>query len=154
MGGGAVTPNIFSGSRDLNGLCAALTNPTLLATRKGTIQGAYPVDFQGVRYPDAESAYQDLKAGVGWGDETGALTDDLMANIIAAKLEQHPRLFYRVRDLGGLQWIATCRHMTFAQTARFRSWEGQGWASRFIRNLATGYAIAAVRFARKLSSQL
>jgi hypothetical protein len=53
--------NIYSGSREGNGLAAALTNPTALARKKGTVQSDYPVTVMGRRFIDAEVAYQTLK---------------------------------------------------------------------------------------------
>ncbi len=54
-------PNISSNSTELNGLCAALTNPTELAFKKKNIKNHYPVNFALADYQDAEEAYQDLK---------------------------------------------------------------------------------------------
>lgn len=127
--------NIFSGSRDGQGLGAALTNPTELALRKGKLPQHYPVTFAGTVYEDAEAAYQALQAQEASEDDR----DLLMARIIAAKFEQHPRLHDLVTQRGGVSFLESCEHFTFAKTERFRAWEGKGRASRFIRALIAGY---------------
>jgi hypothetical protein len=128
--------NIFSGSTDGNGLGAALTNPTQLSRRKGRIKQDYPVHFNGVVWPDAEHAYLTLATGDAEHD------DKLMVGIIAAKFAQHPALRDAVKDLGGVRFLETCKHITNARSARFRAWEGFGRQSRFIRNLIEGYRLA------------
>lgn len=125
--------NIWSGSAEGNGLAAALTNPTCISRRKGTIVRDYPVSFDGREWPDAERAYLTLARDT---DER----DDLMVRIIAAKLRQHPRLGEAVTRKGGASFLEVCTHHTGARTDRFRKWEGDGLESRFIRNLVRAYA--------------
>jgi len=125
--------NIFSGSTDGNGLAAALTNPTTLSRRKGTIQQDYPVAYANVGWPDAEKAYLSLAIGV------VSVDDDLMVDIIVAKLRQHPRLGEAVKRRGGVGFLERCEHFTGARSESFRAWEGFGRESRFIRNLIAGY---------------
>jgi len=115
---------------------AALTNPTLLSKRKGNITRNYPVNFRGQRFPDAESAYQALK-----GRDT-TQNDRLMAEIIAAKLQQYPHLLEAIHKRGSVRWLEKCVHFTGARTARFQAWEGRGLESRMIRNLVAGYETA------------
>lgn len=126
--------NIFSGE---TGLGAALTNPTELAKSKGGIERSYPVVFGVRRYPDVETAYH-LLADKG---DTAA-TDRLMAELIAAKFQQHPDLADEVRQRGGSTWLAKCSHFTSARSESAQAWEGQGLQSRFIRNLVAGYELA------------
>ena len=128
--------NIFSGSTDGSGLGAALTNPTQLARRKGRIKRDYPVHFRGVDWPDAEHAYLTLATGDADHD------DKLMIEVIAAKFTQHAELRDAVKERGGVAFLETCKHITNAQSARFRAWEGFGRQSRFIRNLIDGYRLA------------
>ncbi len=129
--------NIFSGSTDGNGLAAALTNPTTLSRRKGTIQQDYSVEYAGRRWLDAEEAYLTLaETTSAWS--RGSL-DDLMVDIIVAKLTQHPRLGDAVRERGGVDFLAKCEHFTGATSRRFQAWEGFGRESRFIRNLIAAY---------------
>lgn len=124
--------NIFSGSDDPLG--AALTNPTELARKKGKLAHGFPVVFQNHEWPDIELAYAKL-AGPDEMDN-----DQLMVELIAAKLTQYPALVAEVEERGGLAFLETCQHATGARTAGFQAWEGVGAASRFIRNLLAAYA--------------
>lgn len=123
--------NIWSGTPGLGG---ALTNMSERAKERGNIKHSYPVMINGVSYRDAEEAYQALKCA---GED--AYNDGLMIDIIALKFKQHPKLFNYVKDRGGSAWLEKCAHFTGAKSEGFRSWEGQGNASRFIRNLVFGY---------------
>jgi hypothetical protein len=125
--------NIFSGG---HGLGAALTNPTELAFRKGAISARYPVLFRGVRYPDVESAYHQLKVA------NALENDDTMISLIACKFRQHPALSVEVVRQGGAAWLATCSHLTGAKSPSAMSWEGHGRESRFIRNLVAGFELS------------
>ena len=125
--------NIFSGA---GGLGSALTNPTELAYQKGALKQRYPIVFGKRRWPDVETAYLTLK-----GEDRQA-NDALMAELIAAKLTQHPRLRETIVQRGGAPFLAACSHFTGARTDRFRSWEGEGCDSRFIRNLIAGFELA------------
>lgn len=122
--------NIFSGAEDTLG--AALTNPTVLSRQKGKLTRGYPILFNGKRFPDAESAYQ-VSKGV------AADRDEMMIEVIAAKLRQHPNLAEDVKARGGSAWLAQCSHLTGAKSEAAQSWEGVGTQSRFIRNLIAGY---------------
>lgn len=130
--------NIFSGSRDGNGLAAAFTNPTVLSRRKGTVARDYQVYFEYRSWLDAEEAFLTLSRR---NPASLCDHDKLMCDIIAAKLQQHPHLFIAVRQRGGVAFLRQCEHYTGAQTARFRKWEGYGVESRFIRNLIAGYEV-------------
>lgn len=126
--------NIFSGEE---GLGSVLTNPTELAREKGFLQRQYPVQFRGKLWPDAEAAYQHFKRGLPQED------DRLMAEIIAAKFRQHPRILDAVNKKGGAAFITACSHVTGARTDSARAWEGKGTDSRFIRNLLAGYELVS-----------
>jgi hypothetical protein len=130
--------NIFSGEHGLGG---ALTNPTLLAKKKGSISKGYPVVFEGRSWPDAETAYHVLAIARNEKD-AGAQNDELMAKIIACKFQQHPVLFEEVRKRGGIAFLEGCSHQTGAKSPGAQRWEGIGLGSRFIRNLVKGYALA------------
>jgi hypothetical protein len=130
----APAANIWSGA---SGLPGALTNMSERAKEKGGIKHSYPVKVNGVTYPDAEAAYQALKAH---GEED--YNDGLMIDLIALKFTQNPILFDRVTKNGGKAWLEKCSHFTNAKTERAQSWEGQGNDSRFIRNLIHGYVKA------------
>jgi len=122
--------NIWSGSKELNGFAAALTNPTELAKRKGNLINSYPVKFRNRTFIDAESAYKFYK--------TGNLVDDMkvMTEIITAKLQQYPRLKAKIKDLGGILWLENCHHIIGIKRSR---WEGYGRNSNFIICLINAY---------------
>lgn len=122
--------NIFSGEPGLGG---ALTNPTVMARRKGRIDIRYPITYHSRSYPDVESAYHVLKLRDAKSD------DELMANLISQKFLQHPDLMEDVTARGGVEFLEACSHFTNARSERAQTWEGQGLESRFIRNLIAGY---------------
>jgi hypothetical protein len=122
--------NIFSGEPGLGG---ALTNPTVLARRKGCITARYPVTYNSRTFPDVELAYHLLASGVVAED------DELMANLISQKFIQHPDLLGEVTGRGGATFLEACSHFTKARSPGSQSWEGAGQHSRFIRNLVAGY---------------
>jgi hypothetical protein len=139
--------NVFSGE---TGLGAALTNPTSYARHKGGIDRDYEIVYGNHRYKDVETAYLRL------ADPSHSAVDendDLMAELIASKFEQHPDLAESVRHRGGASWLARCSHFTGAKSAEFQEWEGAGRASRFIRNLVRGYERACGLEPRAASRQ-
>lgn len=127
--------NIWSGSGDGDGTAAALTNPTEISFRKGSIRRHYPVSYGGREWPDAEEAYQGSKG-------PGSDRDDLMVEVVVAKLLTYPHLVDAVRAMGGLPFLRKCRHETGARTPSLRRWEGKGEGSRFLRNLMAAYSKA------------
>ena len=150
-----IAPPVNIGSRSADPLGAALTNPTVLAKQLGSIQGDYPVSFRdnpavptgkygpeiyqqekqkGVPFASAEQAYQHYKETVPLG-ETRV---QLMAEIIQAKLEQHPKLFQVIQQRGGVKWLENCTH--YVTSSRDNYWEGLGKDSPFIRALIDGYS--------------
>lgn len=122
--------NIYSGTRGLGG---ALTNPTRLSLKKGSIKHEYPLELRGIWYADAEEAYQDLKVG---DFETDKQT---MVEILTAKLHQHPNLKDAIADRGGLAWLRRCRHIVRRGGEPGR-WEGEGLRSPFVNCLYLAYA--------------
>ncbi len=117
--------NIFSGSKECNGLGAALTNPTALALRKGTLRSAYPVTVRGRTFKDSEAAYQTLKRE---SDRMSfAELKELMVEVLICKLEQYPRLVTAIDRRGGVAWLESCRHVVNGGR-----WEGNGVESAFI----------------------
>jgi hypothetical protein len=129
--------NLWSGSREGNGLAAALTNPTELSFKKGTVHHHDPVRFRRADDPDAEAAYRAWKERVGWRDLPAL--EALVTEMIACKLQQHPRLRQAIATRGGVPWLATCRHYTSARPTSFQRWEGVGHQSAFIRALIAAY---------------
>ncbi|HLO85465.1 MAG TPA: hypothetical protein VK203_10745 [Nostocaceae cyanobacterium] len=132
-----ITPgiNIWSGSRDMLGLGAALTNPTEISFRKGNIQHHYPVTFNGVTYVDLEAAFQANRYYVDYRDEW------LMKVLMIEKLGRNEKLFNAIAENGGVEWLKHCSHIV--PTASRHDWEGYGLNSRFIKCLALAYEIVA-----------
>ncbi len=124
--------NIYSGSADSLG--AALTNPTVLSRRKRRIKCDYALEFERIKYPDAEAAYQALKGRTEEGDERL----QLMTDIIVAKLQQHPKLIEAIALRGGVAWLETCEHTVGAKNSY---WEGIGRNSPFIICLIAAYSL-------------
>lgn len=125
--------NIFSGE---GGLGSILTNPTELARMKELLPRQYAVRYRGRLWPDAEAAYQHLKCG------DAACDDNVMVEIVAAKLLQHPEVLAEVVARGGEAFLRQCSHLTGAKSVGAKAWEGKGMASRFIRNLVGGFVLA------------
>lgn len=123
--------NIWSGTAD-GRLAAVLTNPTELAKKKGRLVGSYPVTFRGSRFPDAEAAYQAHKRLTPLADR-----EALMAEILAAKLEQHSKLAAAVERAGGEAWLATCSHVVYGRGG----WEGEKLESPFIWALVVAWRL-------------
>ena len=131
--------NIWSGSTELNGLGAALTNPTELSFKKGSIKHHYSVVFNNKQFVDAEAAYQTYR--------TGYLEPDkqIMTAVVKAKLEQHSFLISTIALKGGVTWLETCSHIVGVKGSR---WEGIGRKSNFIVCLIEAYTevVAEVPF--------
>lgn len=117
--------NIWSGNPAL----AHFTNPTELAFRKGTLKVHLPVEVNGVKYSDAEQAYQLLKR-----PDSDSLV--LMSNIIYCKLSQHYYLWKQIKNSGGEEWIKRCSHNVNGKN----HWEGEGVDSPFIFCLCVAYS--------------
>lgn len=131
--------NIYSGTQGIGG---ALTNPTELSFQKGSIKKHYPIVWEGVEYPDVESAYKAHK-----GDKTFAELQSMMVDMIEVKLRTHSKLKNAVTKRGGANWLLKCSHCTNARSQAFRRWEGHGRESPFIRCLAVGYMLSNINVA-------
>lgn len=125
--------NIWSGTRD-GAIAAALTNPTEISLRKGTINRSYPLDYRGQTWPDLETAWFALSKLPSESER-----DMLMVDMIHVKLTQYPQLAEAVDRAGAVTWLEKCSHFTNARTEGMQAWEGKGTASRFIRNLIRAY---------------
>lgn len=123
--------NIWSGC---HGPEAALTNPTAIARRKGNLSRDYPVLFRGRVYRDAESAYR-----LNRKDLPFPAREELCFEIVQAKLCQYPELVTLLDERGGVPWLERCFHLTGAKSGNFRSWEGDGRESAFLRALIRAY---------------
>ena len=139
----ATAINIWSGSKQMKGLGAALTNPTELSFQKGNIKNHYPISFRGVQFVDAEAAYQQFKTGDLEADKK------LMTEIIVVKLTEYPRLFEKIRDNGGVAWLEKCAHLVVHN----QRWEGVGRKSNFICCLIDAYVEAESQSIQCQSSQ-
>lgn len=128
--------NIYSGSEELDGLAATLTNPTELSYKKGNIEKHYPIEFRGSEYPDAEAAFWDHAEDKELSFEE---QQKLCAEVITAKLDQYPELVEAIDRQGGAAWLEKCRHSVGARSEKFRRWEGRGRDSAFIRCLIDAY---------------
>jgi hypothetical protein len=126
--------NLYSGSKELGGLAASLTNPTELSYKKGNIKRHYPVEFRGRRYRDAEAAFWSHAKGLSFREQQKLCTE-----VVVAKLEQHPELVRAIDRCGGTEWLKKCRHFTGARSVVFKRWEGHGSGSAFIRSLINAY---------------
>jgi hypothetical protein len=127
--------NIISDSDDPLG--AALTNPTTISKAKGKISRDYPVEFNGVIYPDAEAAYKANKENDDALAKQGKISDNnmrLMVKVLQVKLEQYPQLVKAITDRGGMNFLMTSSHTGYGN--RF---EGVGLNSPFIRSLTIAY---------------
>lgn len=124
--------NIWSGSSYSIG--AVLTNPTELAYRKGKLKHHYPIVFEGIKYVDAEAAYQAHKMNDLEQDMT------IMISVIIAKLNQYPQIVDAIDRAGGKNWLKSCNHRV---TGKSR-WEGNGVNSKFIVCLVQAYQIVTL----------
>jgi hypothetical protein len=146
--------NVYSGSNDP--LLAALTNSTndILPYRdknapgsadrpnssfeKGKITSKYPVVIDGKVFPSAEHAYSYYTRG----EYDVNIQEAKMADVIAAKLQQHPDLYASIEKRGGSQWIDTLNSYTGMGGKRdpnVSHWEGSGRDSGFIRALSAAF---------------
>jgi len=126
--------NIYSGSKEFNGLGASLTNPTELSYKKGNITGHYPVEFRGRKHRDAETAFWKYAKGLSFVEQ-----QELCTEIIVAKLDYYSELVKAIDLNGGVEWLEKCRHFTGARSEKFKQWEGHGKNSAFIRCLINAY---------------
>lgn len=129
--------NLWSGSNDP--FAAALTNPTTIAKRKGKINKDYPITFRGKTYVDAEVAYKQNKVDDLVLAKQGKIdprNNDLMVEILIAKLNQYPGLITELNKRGGVQWLEQSEH-----TVNGNRFEGKGRQSPFINNLIKAYEL-------------
>jgi len=122
----------------MNGLGAALTNPTELSFKKGKIKHHYPVVFNNQSFVDAEAVFQAYRTGYIEPDK------QIMTSVIKAKLEQHPQLLSAITFRGGVAWLKTCSHLVGVKSSHWQGvksshWEGVGRKSNFIACLIEAY---------------
>lgn len=146
-------------SRSNSPLGAALANTTEKSKYWQKIKQSYPVSFRdnpfrdismggksekyptekpaGTPFVSAEDAYQHFSPGL---DDAGKV--ELMAEILEAKLLQHPKLAQTISGYGGATWLAKCDHVV---SGKDELWEGNGTQSGFIKALTKGYEKAIER---------
>lgn len=133
----AKSENLWSGSNDP--FAAALTNPTTIAKRKGKVSKDYPVTFKGKTYVDAEAAYKQNKVDdlvLAKQGKIDSRNNDLMVEILVAKLNQYPELITELTKRGGVKWLEQSEH-----TVNGNRFEGKGRQSPFISNLIKAYEL-------------
>lgn len=143
----------FATNNQQDSFAAALTNPTENAKYKGSITRSYPISFRGnpfrpantsckaekyfqdkpagEPFVSAEDAYQHFKVGL-----NNDRKFDLMVEILAAKLEQYPRLANEITKRGGKEFLAASSHQVYGND---KFWEGQGLNSGFVKALSLAY---------------
>jgi hypothetical protein len=100
-----------------------------------TTNAAYPIEFEGQLYADAEAAYQDQKAKYSNKTKSAGSTYDLMVKILTAKLQQYPQMVDEIKKQGGTPWLSKAVHQP---TNKNSVWEtgGQNW---FVLSLVDAY---------------
>ena len=136
-----------------DGLGAAQSTETKLASDNGNLQNNYPVSYQdnkelpagnygGENYPDvkpigqpfvsANQAYHAYKEP----SEQAAQKIARMTEVLKAKLEQHPRLVSAIAKRGGVEFLENSTHISSSQD---KFWDGRGKESKFIQALSAAY---------------
>ena len=100
-----------------------------------TTNAAYPIEFEGQLYADAEAAYQDQKTKYSNKTKSAGSTYDLMVKILTAKLQQYPQMIDEIKKQGGTPWLSKAVHQP---TNKNSVWEtgGQNW---FVLSLVDAY---------------
>ncbi|WP_414588384.1 YpsA SLOG family protein [Scytonema sp. PCC 10023] len=149
-----VAPGINFNSRCPDSLGAVLTSTTVKSKQVGTIQGEYIVSFrdnqampagsygpetytqskpEGQPFLSAEQAFYAYKETLLLGEPRV----QLMAEILTARFEQHPRLVEAVTERGGVEWLQQCTY--YVSNSKDNFWEGKGEQSPYIRALKMAY---------------
>ena len=150
-----------------DGLGAALSSETKLASDLGNLRWGYPVNYQdnkelpagnygGESYPEikpkgepfasanqAYHAYQEPS-------EQATQKINRMTEILKAKLEQHPRLVESIAKRGGVKFLENSTHISSSQD---KFWDGKGKESRFIQALSTAYTATVEKEQGKVSPE-
>ena len=153
-----VAPGINFNSRSPDPLGAVLTSTTVKSKQAGTVEGEYTVSFrdnqampagnygpetytqskpEGQPFLSAEQAFYAYKETVPLGEPRV----QLMAEILTARFEQHPKLVNAVTDRGGVEWLEKCKYEVSTNKTNF--WEGSGQKSPYIRALTQAYTNVA-----------
>ncbi|WP_243146674.1 putative molybdenum carrier protein [Scytonema sp. UIC 10036] len=151
-----VAPGINFNSQGNDPLGAVLTSTTVKSKQVGTIEGEYPVSFrdnkampvgnygletytqskpEGQPFLSAEQAFFAYKETLPLGEPRV----QLMAEILTARFEQHPKLVEAVTKRGGVKWLENCSYKVSPEGSKANFWEGEGLQSPYIRALAQAY---------------
>ena len=151
-----VTSGINFNSRSSDPLGGVLTSTTVKSKQVGTIEGEYPVSFrdnkampagnygletytqakgEGQPFLSAEQAFYAYKETLPLGEPRV----QLMAQILTARFEQHPRLVEAVTKRGGVEWLENCSYKVSSENTKGNFWEGEGLKSPYVRAIAQAY---------------
>ncbi len=150
-------PGINLNSRSPDPLGAVLTSTTVKSKEVGAIVNDYPVSFRdnqempaGIYGPEtytkskpAGQPFLSVEQAFYAYKETVPLKEprvQLMAEILQARFEQHPKLIEAVTERGGAEWLKQCSYLVSNKEKNF--WEGKGLQSPYIRALTQGYTKA------------
>jgi ribonuclease HI len=150
-------PGINLNSRSPDPLGAVLTSTTVKSKEVGAIVNDYPVSFRdnqempaGIYGPEtytkskpAGQPFLSVEQAFYAYKETVPLKEprvQLMAEILQARFEQHPKLMEAVTERGGAEWLKQCSYLVSNKEKNF--WEGKGLQSPYIRALTQGYTKA------------
>ena len=150
-------PGINLNSRSPDPLGAVLTSTTVKSKEIGAIVNDYPVSFRdnqempaGIYGPEtytkskpAGQPFLSVEQAFYAYKETVPLKEprlQLMAEILQARFEQHPKLMEAVTERGGAEWLKQCSYLVSNKEKNF--WEGKGLQSPYIRALTQGYTKA------------
>jgi len=125
-------------SSKVEGLGAALTNPTELSKKKGNIENSYPIEYKGITYSDVEEAYQALKdpsEEFRKPMQKDSNNFKLMVNLIVRKLQRYPQLTDAISSEGGVKFIQASTHNP---TKKKSIWETNG-GNWFLDALSQAY---------------
>ena len=149
-------PGINFNSRGSDPLGAVLTSTTVKSKQVGTIKGDYPVSFrdnkempsgnygpetyiqskpQGQPFLSAEQAFYAYKETLPLGEPRV----QLMAEILTARFEQHPKLAQAITQKGGVEWLESCTYKVSPEHSKANFWEGEGLKSPYIRAITQAY---------------
>jgi hypothetical protein len=151
-----IAPGINFNSRGSDPLGAVLTSTTVKSKQVGTIKGDYPVSFrdnkemssgnygpetyiqskpEGQPFLSAEQAFYAYKETLPLGEPRV----QLMAEILTARFEQHPKLAQAITEKGGVEWLESCTYKVSPENSKVNFWEGEGLKSPYIRAITQAY---------------
>ncbi|MBW4513039.1 MAG: hypothetical protein KME64_42155 [Scytonematopsis contorta HA4267-MV1] len=155
---GEIDAGINISSKCPDSFGAVLTSTTVKSKQLGTIECDFPVSFRDNKeipegrlgpetYEDAKPAGQPFlsaeQAFYAYKEEypLGEARVKLMAEILQARLEQHPDIADEITARGGVEWLKECTYLVSPNNPdqKRNFFEGEGLNSPYIRALATAY---------------